>query len=125
MEHLWWVAAAAVIGFLGNEAVAVFRINVGREIGSAALVADGQHARVDGFTSLSVLVGVIGTALGLPIVDPIVGIGIAIAILFIVKDAATSIWTRLSTASSRKFSPKSSMHQCNDGQTERRANHAD
>ncbi len=95
MEHLWWVAAAAVIGFLGNEAVAVFRINVGREIGSAALVADGQHARVDGFTSLSVLVGVIGTALGLPIVDPIVGIGIAIAILFIVKDAATSIWTRL------------------------------
>ena len=95
MGHLWWVAAAAIIGFLGNEAVAVFRINVGREIGSAALIADGQHARVDGFTSLSVLIGVIGTALGFPILDPIVGVGIAIAILFIVKDAAVSIWTRL------------------------------
>ncbi len=95
MTHLWWVATAAVIGFLGNEAVAVFRIKVGREIGSAALVADGQHARVDGFTSLSVLFGVAGVLLGFPIVDPIVGIGISIAILFIVKDAATAVWLRL------------------------------
>ena len=95
MTHLWWVAAAAVIGFLGNEAVAVFRIRVGRDIGSAALVADGQHARVDGFTSLSVLLGVAGVFLGFPIVDPIVGVGISIAILFIVKDAATAVWLRL------------------------------
>jgi cation diffusion facilitator family transporter len=95
MLHLWWVAAAATIGFVGNEAVAVFRIKVGREIGSAALVADGQHARVDGFTSLSVLLGVVGVLLGFPIVDPIVGIGISIAILFIVKGAATAVWIRL------------------------------
>ena len=95
MTHLWWVAAAAIIGFLGNEAVAVFRIRVGRDIGSAALVADGQHARVDGFTSLSVLLGVVGVLLGFPIVDPIVGVGISIAILFIVKDAATAVWLRL------------------------------
>ena len=93
--QLGWVALAAVIGFLGNEAVAVFRIRVGREIGSAALVADGQHARVDGFTSLAVLVGVAGVWFGYPILDPIVGMAITIAILFIVKDAAFSIWTRL------------------------------
>lgn len=95
MDHLWWVAAAAVIGFIGNEAVAVFRIRVGRDIGSAALVADGQHARVDGFTSLSVLIGVVGTALGYPIIDPLVGIAISITILFIVKDAAKAIWIRM------------------------------
>jgi len=95
MTHLWWVAAAAIIGFLGNEAVAVFRIRVGRDIGSAALIADGQHARVDGFTSLSVLLGVLGVFFGFPIVDPIVGVGISIAILFIVKDAATAVWLRL------------------------------
>jgi cation diffusion facilitator family transporter len=95
MTYLWWVAAAAVIGFIGNEAVAVFRIKVGKEIGSAALVADGRHARVDGFTSLSVLLGVFGVLLGFPIIDPIVGIGISIAILFIVKDAAKAVWVRL------------------------------
>ncbi len=95
MTYLWWVAAAAVIGFLGNEAVAVFRIKVGQEIGSAALVADGQHARVDGFTSLSVLIGVAGVLLGFPIIDPLVGIGISIAILFVVKDAAKAVWIRL------------------------------
>src|SRR5262249_38946188 len=95
ISYLWWVAAAAIIGFLGNEAVAVFRIRVGKEIGSAALIADGQHARVDGFTSISVLLGVVGVVLGYPVVDPIVGIGISIAILFIVKDAAKAIWIRL------------------------------
>jgi cation diffusion facilitator family transporter len=93
--NLSWVAAAAVLGFFGNEAVAVFRIRVGREIGSAALIADGQHARVDGFTSLAVLIGVLGVYFGFPILDPIVGIAITIVILFIVKDAAFSIWTRL------------------------------
>jgi len=93
--QLGWVALAAIIGFLGNEAVAVFRIRVGKEIGSAALVADGQHARVDGFTSLAVLIGVAGVYFGYPILDPIVGIAITIAILFIVKDAALSVWTRL------------------------------
>lgn len=95
MTHLGWVSVAAIIGFLGNEAVAVFRIRIGREIGSAALIADGQHARVDGFTSLAVLIGVGGVALGVPILDPIVGLLITIAILFIVKDAARAVWIRL------------------------------
>lgn len=95
MTHLAWVAVAAVVGFVGNEAVAVFRIRVGNDIGSAALIADGQHARVDGFTSLAVLIGVAGAALGVPILDPIVGLFITIAILFIVKDAAHSVWLRL------------------------------
>lgn len=95
LTHLGWVVAAALVGFVGNEAVAVYRIRVGREIGSAALIADGQHSRVDGFTSLSVLIGVFGAWLGFPLVDPIVGIGITIAILFIVKDAAKAVWHRL------------------------------
>jgi cation diffusion facilitator family transporter len=95
IQHLWWVAAAAFIGFVGNEAVAIFRIKVGKEIGSAALVADGKHARVDGFTSLSVLIGVVGAWLGFPIIDPLVGVAISIAILFIVKDASIAIWNRL------------------------------
>lgn len=96
--NLLWVAAAAIIGFIGNEAVAVFRIRVGNEIGSAALVADGQHARVDGLTSLAVLAGVVGVWLGFPLADPIVGLIITAAILFIVKDAATAIWHRVMDA---------------------------
>ncbi len=95
ISNLWWVVAAALVGFVGNEAVAQFRLRVGNEIGSAALVADGQHARVDGFTSLAVLIGVLGVAVGFPILDPLVGIAITIAILFIVKDAAIAVWRRL------------------------------
>jgi cation diffusion facilitator family transporter len=95
VTHLWWVVAAAIIGFAGNEAVAVFRIRVGKQIGSAALIADGQHSRVDGFTSLAVLFGAIGVAAGVPILDPLIGLAITIAILFIVKDAARSIFTRM------------------------------
>jgi len=95
MLHLGWVAVAAIIGFAGNEIVAVFRIRTGKEIGSAALVADGMHARVDGYTSLAVLVGVIGAYLGYPLVDPIIGILITIAILFIVKDAVLSVFNRM------------------------------
>lgn len=95
VSHLWWVAAAALIGFLGNEAVAVLRIRVGTEIGSAALVADGKHSRVDGFTSLAVLVGVMGVAAGAPILDPLIGIAITVAILVIVKDAALAVFVRL------------------------------
>jgi len=95
MTHLGWTAAAAVIGFLGNEVVAVLRIRVGREIGSAALVADGLHSRVDGFTSLAVLLGVLGVWAGFPIVDPLVGIAITIAILFIVRGASRAVWNRL------------------------------
>lgn len=95
LENLGWVAIAAIIGFIGNEWVAVYRIRIGKQIGSAALVADGYHARVDGFTSLAVLLGVVGAWIGFPIMDPLVGIGITITILYIVKDAAKSIWIRL------------------------------
>lgn len=98
LAHLGWVAAASVIGFAGNELVAVFRLRVGREIGSAALIADGLHARVDGITSLGVLVGVVGVWLGFPWADPIVGLAIGAAILFIARDAAIAIWHRLMDA---------------------------
>jgi cation diffusion facilitator family transporter len=98
VTNLGWVALAAIIGFLGNEAVAIFRLRVGREIGSAALIADGQHARTDGFTSLGVLVGVIGVALGFPLADPLVGFAIGIAILIVVWNAAREMWYRLMDA---------------------------
>ncbi|MBI5872870.1 MAG: cation transporter [Candidatus Omnitrophica bacterium] len=93
--YLWMVALASIIGFLGNEAVALFRIKVGKEIGSAALIADGYHARVDGLTSLAVLVGAIGVWFGFPLADPIVGMLITIAILWIVWDSAKSVFSRL------------------------------
>lgn len=73
VTHLGWLTAAGIVGFLGNEAVAVFRIRVGREINSAALIADGYHARTDGLTSLAVVAGAIGVWLGFPLADPIVG----------------------------------------------------
>jgi len=98
VTNLGWVAAAAVIGFLGNEAVAIFRTRIGREIGSAALLADGLHARTDGFTSLGVLVGVIGVALGFPWADPLIGMIIGIAILIVVWGAARDMWYRLMDA---------------------------
>jgi cation diffusion facilitator family transporter len=89
------VAAASIIGFLGNEAVAQLRIRVGNEIGSAALVADGQHARTDGLTSLAVLFGAIGVWLGFPLADPIVGLIISITIFWIVWDSGKTVFTRL------------------------------
>lgn len=98
VSNLGWVAVAAIVGFAGNEFVAQLRIGVGKRIGSAALVADGQHARVDGFTSLAVLLGAVGVWLGYPVLDPIVGLGITVAILFIVKDSARAMWRRMMDA---------------------------
>ena len=98
VSNVGWVIVAAIVGFLGNEAVAIFRIRIGNEIGSAALVADGKHARVDGFTSLAVLFGAIGSILGFPLADPLIGALITIAILFIVKDAALAMYRRLMDA---------------------------
>jgi cation diffusion facilitator family transporter len=92
---LWAVAAAALVGFVGNEAVAIFRIRVGRQIGSAALIADGYHARTDGWTSLAVLLGAVGVWLGYPLADPIVGLLIAAAILVIVWQSGKTVFTRL------------------------------
>jgi cation diffusion facilitator family transporter len=94
VELLWAVALASVIGFVGNEAVAIFRIRVGREIGSAALVADGYHARVDGWTSLAVLVGATGVWAGYPLADPIVGLLISVAIFVMVWQAAQTVVIR-------------------------------
>jgi cation diffusion facilitator family transporter len=94
VTHLGAVVAASIIGFLGNEGVAIFRIKVGKEIGSAALIADGYHARTDGWTSLAVLVGAVGVRLGYPKADPIIGILITIAILGIVWQSAKEVLGR-------------------------------
>ena len=96
--YVGWVAAAAIIGFIGNEAVAIFRIRVGREIGSAALIADGLHARIDGLTSLAVLAGAIGVWLGFPLADPIIGLVITLAILRITWNATKAMVLRMMDA---------------------------
>ena len=98
VNHLWYVAAAAVVGFVGNEVVARYRITVGRRIGSAALVADGLHARTDGFTSLAVLLGAGGAALGWWWADPVVGLLITVAIAVVLRDAAREVYRRLMDA---------------------------
>ncbi|PQP25149.1 cation diffusion facilitator family transporter [Rhodococcus opacus] len=95
IDHLGWVALAGVIGFAGNEWVALYRIRVGRRIGSAALVADGLHARTDGFTSLAVVLGAGGVAVGLPLADPVVGLVITAAILLVLRTAARDVFRRL------------------------------
>jgi cation diffusion facilitator family transporter len=96
--RLGWVAAAAIIGFAGNELVARYRIVVGRRIGSAALVADGLHARTDGFTSLAVLLGAGGVAVGWQWADPVVGLAITVAIAAVLTDAAREVYRRLMDA---------------------------
>ena len=89
------VAVAALVGFAGNEWVARYRIRVGRAIGSAALVADGLHARTDGFTSLAVLLSAGGAALGWQLADPIVGLAITAAIALVLRDAAREVFRRV------------------------------
>ena len=93
--HIGWVALAGLIGFIGNEWVAVYRIRVGRRIGSAALVADGLHARTDGLTSLAVVLAAGGVALGFPLADPIIGLGITVAILAVLHTAVRDVFRRL------------------------------
>jgi cation diffusion facilitator family transporter len=95
IDYLGWVAAAGVIGFLGNELVALYRIREGNAIGSAALVADGYHARTDGFTSLAVVLGALGVWAGWPAADPIAGLLISIAILAVLRRAALEVVRRL------------------------------
>ncbi|TQF66341.1 cation transporter [Rhodococcus spelaei] len=95
VSHLGWVAAAGVVGFVGNEVVATYRIRVGRRIGSAALVADGLHARTDGLTSLAVVLGAAGVAAGFPLADPVVGLVITAAILAVLWSAAREVLRRL------------------------------
>ncbi|MGW2784054.1 cation diffusion facilitator family transporter [Streptomyces populi] len=98
VRHLPAVAVAALIGFAGNEWVARYRVRVGREIGSAALVADGLHARTDGFASLAVLLGAGGAALGWRLADPLVGLAITAAILLVLRDAAREVFRRVMDA---------------------------
>ena len=95
VTHLAVLMIAAVVGFVGNEVVAQFRIRTGKRIGSAALEADGIHARTDGVTSLLVLVGAIGVALGADWADPVVGLLIAAAIAVVGWQAVRSIGWRL------------------------------
>ena len=95
VRHLWAVAAASAVGFLGNEAVAVYRLRVGKEIGSAALVADGRHAHADALTSLAVTLGAGGVWLGYPVADPAVGLVISAVILRIVWQTGNEVFLRL------------------------------
>jgi len=95
LQNLGWVMGAGLIGFAGNEAVAIYRIRIGRRIGSAALVADGVHARMDGFTSLAVVLGAGGVMLGFPLADPIVGLLISAAIIILLWGTVRSIGRRL------------------------------
>jgi cation diffusion facilitator family transporter len=95
VEYLWAVAAGSIVSFLGNEAVAVFRLKVGKEIQSAALIADGYHARADGWVSLAVLVGAVGVWLGYPLADPIAGLVITLALVQIVWQSSKTVFTRM------------------------------
>lgn len=98
VTHLGAVAVAALVGFVGNELVARYRIRVGRQIGSAALVADGLHARTDGFTSLAVLFGAGGLALGWERADPVIGRVITVAIVGVLRSAVVQVGARLMDA---------------------------
>jgi cation diffusion facilitator family transporter len=95
LTNLWWVFAAGLVGAAGNELVAIYRIRAGRRIGSAALIAEGQHARADGFTSIAVVIGVIGVWLGFERADAIIGLFIAVAILGILYSSLRTTLRRL------------------------------
>ncbi len=95
IQQIPFVIIAGVVGFAGNEAVAIYRIRVGRKIGSAALTADGLHARSDGLASLAVVVGAIGVALGFKYADPIASLVIGIAVFGVLREAARDIYRRL------------------------------
>ncbi len=98
VSKLGWVAAAAGIGFLGNELAAFLRLRAGQRIHSTALEADGRHSQVDGFTSLGVLVGVIGIRLGFPLADPLIGFVIGTTILVVTWNSGRELWYRLMDA---------------------------
>lgn len=95
INHVGWVLGAGVIGVIGNELAAVYRIRVGRRIGSAALVADGYHARTDTVASFAVIVAAVASIIGFPVLDPIVGIVITVMIVWILKQTAVQVFRRL------------------------------
>ena len=92
LTHLWILAAAGVIGFVGNEIAARIRLRGGKRLNSSALIADGNHARIDGFVSLSVVASAAVVALGAPIADPIIGLLITLVILKITWDSWQTIY---------------------------------
>lgn len=98
IDYPWVLIAAGIIGFIGNEAVAIYRIRIGHRIGSMALIADGQHARTDGLTSLAVVGGAIGVLAGFPLADPIIGLIITAAILLVLRGVIRDVWRRLMDA---------------------------
>lgn len=87
LTHLWVLAAAGIVGFVGNELAARIRLRGGRRLSSPALIADGNHARVDGFVSLGVVASAIAVGLGTGIADPLIGLGITLVILKITWDS--------------------------------------
>jgi cation diffusion facilitator family transporter len=87
LSHLWVLAAAGVIGFIGNEIAAQVRLHGGKRLDSAALIADGKHARVDGFVSLGVVASAAVVALGWQVADPLIGLVITLVILEVTRDA--------------------------------------
>jgi cation diffusion facilitator family transporter len=91
LTHLWVLAAAGAIGFVGNELAAQVRLSAGRRLASAALVADGNHARIDGLVSLGVIASAIVVALGAQIADPIIGLAITLVILKITWDSWNTV----------------------------------
>ena len=91
LSHLWLLAAAGLIGFVGNEIAARVRLRAGKRLASPALIADGNHARVDGFVSLGVIASAAFVALGAPIADPLVGLAITFVILRITWDSLRTV----------------------------------
>src|SRR5438270_10096214 len=103
--QLYLSMAAALIGVAGNEILAQYKISVGKRINSVPLIADGQHSRIDGLTSLAAFVGLIGVALGLPIADPIAGLVITVVILTVVYSTTRSVLQRLLDAVDSRIVP--------------------
>lgn len=103
LTHLWALAAAGAIGFIGNEIAAQIRTRAGRRLGSAALVADGQHARADGYVSLSVIASAAVVAIGIPIIDPLIGLAMTAVILRIT-------WQSWSTVRAAHTEPQDQDH---------------
>lgn len=98
IDHVGWAFVAALVGIIGNEAVAQYKIHIGRQIDSVPLVADGQHARVDGLASAAAGVGILGAWLGYPVADPIAGLVITAAILWILSDVGRDVFRRMMDA---------------------------
>lgn len=94
LSYLWAVAAAGAVGFVGNEIAAQVRLRAGRRLSSPALIADGNHARVDGFVSLGVVASAAVVALGLEVADPLIGLGITLVILKITWDSWRTVRAR-------------------------------